>query len=95
MRDHQHMMSFLDRLKAARDARKGAATPRSDSEQSPSPSPLFFRREQMWPRDTLTGAAIEEELSEEFDLRVNSQAELVDMVRRAYASDGFLRFFCF
>jgi hypothetical protein len=49
----------------------------------------------MWPRDTLTGAAIEEELSEEFDLRVNSQAELVDMVRRAYASDGFLRFFCF
>ena len=93
MRDRNHLSSFLERLKTARDARKGSMTPRSDSEQSPAPSPLTFRRE-MWPRGTLTGQTMDEEISEEFDLRVNSQAELVDMVRRAYASDGFLRFVC-
>jgi hypothetical protein len=94
MRDKQHMSSFLDKLYSARDLRKGSVTPRSDTEQSPSPSPLLFRRD-MWPRGTLTGQAIEEELSDEFDLRINNQADLVDMVRRAYASDGFLRFLFF
>ena len=93
MRDRQHMSDFLDKLQAARAVRRASSTPRSDSEAaSPSPSPLQFRREHMWPRGTLVGQAMEEDVSEEFDARINSQADLVEMVRRAYASDGFLTF---
>ncbi len=91
MRDRQHLTEFLEKLQAARAVRRASATPRSDSEQqSPAPSPLLFRRESVWPRGTLVGQAMEDDVSEEFDTRINNQAELVEMVRRAYASDGFL-----